>query len=275
MKGFKGKTSIVLAVLIFMPFLISACIGFSQRRYQDPFNLKTSGLVQYPVSDARAVFSQIQLENRQIKTIKGIGTFHLDYQNGKFSSRLAWTGIKDGNKEGKIRLEVMGPHGQPTASFATDDRTLYFFSHVEKKFYKKGLTDNSLKKYLNIPITVDEMIDLLSGRIPMDEYDQVALTENPFQDGRMLHIFKKGKEQVVRLFIDGTDHSVYKAEFFHSYTELDFSVTFFNRKLVDTYKIPFQISIVDGKGSDCRLKMDRVWINTDVDETIFSLTRPR
>ena len=274
MKGIRKKPFIVLFCVICISLFLPACALFNKRLIKDPFHLQSMRIVQYPASDAQTALEKIHRKNLGVKTIKGVGTFSFDHQNERFASRLAWTGLRQGDQVGKIRLEVIGPHGQPVASLAANETAFYFFSHVERKFYEKALTDRSLETYLKIPITVNEMVNFLSGRIPLDHYDQIALTQNGNGEGFILYGLKKDSKTVIKLFLDDAKETVYKAEYFHSVSKFSFRVEFIDPKLVDAYKIPFQIKIVDDKGSDFILKMDRVWANATVDESIFTLSQP-
>ena len=273
MKGYK-HTSSILACLIGISFFFPACAFFNKGLSKDPFNLKHNGIAQYPAAEAETVFETLVRRNQDIKTIKGIGTFYFDHQNERYSSRMAWIGLRQDDQNGKIRLEILGPHGQSVASLAANDGTFYFFSHAENRYYKKALTDASLVSYLKIPITVNEMVDFLSGRIPIDGYDQIALTENESGEGVILYIFKKDPKTVLKIYLDTMQGFVYKAEFVRSVSKYSYQIEFVDPKAIDAFEIPFQIKIVDDKGSNFLLKMDRVWANANVDEGIFTLTRP-
>ncbi|MBU4055047.1 MAG: DUF4292 domain-containing protein [Proteobacteria bacterium] len=271
MRGSRRKPFQFLWVFIaLIPLLFMACGGRRPALDLDPFHLKNSGIALLPQSEAEEIFQRLSTTNLELKSIKGLGKAKVQSEKENFSSRLAWTA----DDSGRIRLEVIRPDGRSLLSLSTDGAFMYFYSHGEKKFYKKRVKDKNLGDYLGIPLNSHELTGILSGRIPGLNRDQMVLTENREGDGYILHLFEKNSRKTTLVFLNAEKQTVVKLERRKFDGTISYQILFDHRKTVNGFPLPFYLLVVDGKASSFQLEMDRVWINPAIEDKLFILSEP-
>jgi outer membrane lipoprotein-sorting protein len=266
------KKSLLLpwVFMMLVPLMFMACGGRRAQLEKDPFHLESSGIQVFAQNEANEVFQRINTTNSGLKAVKGVGGIKLKSEKEHFSSRLAWVA----ELSGKMRLEVIGPDGRPLLSLSSDGQFVYFYSHGEKKYYKKRISEKNLSDYLGIPLEPLEMTALLSGRISGLPGDRIALTKNPAEEGFVLFLFDKKSGEVTRIFLTADRQTLRKMEKRKSNGTLLYEVLFENFKTVNQFAIPFDLFITDAAGSTFQLKMNQVIDNPAIDGSLFILYKP-
>jgi hypothetical protein len=236
----------------------------------DPFGLKKAGIPVHSAQAAEDLSRWIAGINQEVENVKGIGTTRIVSDNQILSSRLAWAA----DERGRIRLEMIGPSGHPLARLAADGRAVYFYSLAENRFYQTRFTDRVLNNYLDIPFDLNQMTDVLCGRIPVPDHDGAALVDNLENGGYILYLALFRSREVVRIFLHSDMKIIWKMERLKPDGALVYRMHLDQYRQVENSMIPFFINVVNDSGSSFQLETDRVWINTTMDDDMFILTRP-
>jgi hypothetical protein len=148
--------------------LLASCAALKPTRELTVTPVERNALV-------RDLLSTLKTQNEALVNFKGIGNITIR-QNGltQFDQRVAWIG----QKPVKFSIAVL-ISGYPAVKLATDGRWLYYLEvqGPETRFRKMATSDPDLKRLISIPISISDVIALLSGRIPLPEFDSVKFIE--------------------------------------------------------------------------------------------------
>ena len=174
----KPKYMVACCALI---VLIWGCAGHKHTKFQP--SLPSS----VPTADPESVVANLEQINRELISFKGIGKIKIWKQDSLQSTRIAWAGFRSE----KLRLEILGIAGRPLSSVAFDGSRFYLSLHAENRFYQKQTRDADLRRLISIPITIQDTLSILSGRVPLWENASVSLIEQPHKDAYVLVMKKK------------------------------------------------------------------------------------
>ena len=126
-------------------------------------------------AQVRNLLATLKTQNEALVNFKGIGNFTIS-QNGltQFDQRVAWIG----EKPVKFSIAVL-ISGYPAVKLAADGRWLYYLEvqGQETRFRKMATSDPDLKRLISIPVSVSDVIALLSGRVPLPKFDAVRFNQ--------------------------------------------------------------------------------------------------
>ncbi|MBT3312340.1 MAG: DUF4292 domain-containing protein [Desulfobacterales bacterium] len=248
---------------LFILILISSLAGCSTLTGKTGGRLKDST----DRIEAQKILFQIKGKNNTLETFKGIGNAKLTGKSGTRIYRMAYSGTK----QNKIRMVVL-EGGQSVETFATDGKYFYLISHSNQhRFIKKRLSDSSLKRIISIPVKIEELIDLLSGRIPLYKYDEAILEKNNTASGYIIIMRKKWRGIVEKIFIDESKSKIKQFEKFNAVGQLSYRVSLSDVREVDGFTIPMKFKIATSHDDSFEFDVDRYWANTDVSESMFQL----
>jgi len=248
-------------VLCVVGFILSGCGSITQR--------PVSPKIPFDQSEAGEILCFLKNKNDTLNTFKGIGKIKLYDKNKVRGARMVWAGAKPG----KLRIQVLDISGQSIESFSSDSEYLYILSSaLPKRFYKKRSADTNLKKIISIPVKVGDVIDFLTGRIPIYDHDIATVKKNESQDERVL-ILKKRRQGVVEKIYLNNDKEVDKIEIFHS-GALVYRAIFEKIQNINRYRVPFRLVISNGNDIFVTLDIEKYFANVPVSPSMFVLTPP-
>lgn len=249
MSSFLRSYSYFLSIALL--FLISGCIhGGFQRQLPDPV-----------VTD---LITGIRTSNSELKTFKGIGSVRLNNDGQQSSFRLAWAG------EGpdKLRLIVL-MSGSPIETFAADGKNIYLKSHTGgHRFIKKKSSNESLEKLISIPVKTEEIIQLLSGKIPLADYTYSRLIKSPDSDLSIIELSKPFWGVVERIFVND-DKTIAGFEMVN-WSGPVYRVSLSHSKNINGFILPFEM-LIESDDAACKINYSNYFTNPDVEQAIFSL----
>lgn len=223
-------------------------------------------------AEVRDLLFTLQTKNASLKNFKGIGTIKV-WQNGiiQVDQRVAWIG----EKPLKLSIAVL-ISGFPAIKLATDGRWLYYLeSHGHETIFKKFAdTDPSLKKIISIPITASDVVTLLAGRIPLREYNSVALVAKTAGNGTVLVLKERWWGIRQKIYFNEARSRVRQIEIFNRSGSLMYRAEIENIQPVNGYRVPFRLRLSSNEGADFQLDVDRYWANVNLPPDVFVLTPP-
>ena len=248
--------------------LLVGCSHVDRKTAQIPSTDSQPGNLQ----SASQIVSFLKHQNATLKSYKGIGRIKL--VNGSQAMQRTRTAFA-GYQMDKLRFEILGLTGQPITSIAHDGTWFYMMEYAQRRFYRKRISNADLDHLVNIPITIDTINSLLSGRVPMIDHASARLTNEPSGNGHVL-ILKKGwwfrKQEKIYLAADMK--TAWQYEMFRGTDELVYRLKIANFKSYQGYQIPQQIECEGRDGAKLVLEIDRYWANADVDMSVFVLKPP-
>jgi len=262
------KRPVSIFLLLCSVLYISSCAGLS-----DKISINIFVPVQTPDScepEAGRLLSALKDKNRNIKTFKGTGRMTFSGKNRDLiSADIAWVA----EDKDKISLVLRDILGRPLASLAVDGEWIYFFSHADNIFYKKHSDNASLEGFISMPVKIKDVILLLSGRVPVYEFDSavVAGAEN----GRCILVLKKKWSGIAEKIYFGRDcQDAAGIEIFGTGGDLIYRASFEGEKKVEEYYIPSRLVVSNDTGDYLMLDIERYWADMPVSRSAFMLNPP-
>ncbi len=241
--------SAALPIIVATLILAGGCAALSVQEYDAPAT--------------RELIERISNRNSSLQAFKGIGNLRLRQQESRVSVRMAWMGLYPD----RLRIELINA-GQPMAKLAVDGRWFYLLSHAEDRFYKTESANPSLKRLVDVPVRTDDMIALLSGRIPLAPFHYADLQK---KDGRRLIVLKHWGRTVQRLHLDREGKRVQAVERFNGDEAFRYKAVLDDIRDVNGYDIPFLLRFSGEDGTGVSLSVDRYWANAEIDPSRFIL----
>ena len=285
---YSSCTRHLATILLICIFFVSACSSLTTRlseRSRDPKAL----------SEARELISDLKNQNLELKTFKGIGRITFWGNDKKeLSTRVAWVG----SAPNRLRVALSSISGQPVVSLASDGQWLYLVHHSRGKFYKQSAGNSTMKRFFSIPIKSDDIVNILAGRIPFDNYDYAVVIKNSppsrtpgsvsnrntaqwsqkesggYEDGYIL-VLKKGWGNIrEKIYLDTNKKYVRKVEVFYLTGDLKYRAEFNRMMDIEGYRVPSRLVLSTDDGSGFQLDVDRYWAGVSVSQSMFVLTPP-
>lgn len=219
---------------------------------------------EYDAPATRDLVNRIARQNSDLQGFKGIGDLRLQRPEGQVTARAAWMG----RYPDRLRFELINA-GQPMAKLAVDGQWFTLISHADDRFYKTESANPSLKRLVDVPVRADDMIALLSGRIPLADFHYAGIRKDA--EGRWVLLLKHWGRTVQRLYLDEKRQRVTVVERYSGRDDFLYSATIGDVRDVDGYEIPFRLRFSDENGSGFSLSVDRYWTDAAIDPSRFTL----
>lgn len=243
----------VLLLTVILSLLTNGCIHSSKRNFTAD-------------QQTQEILSSIQSINTELNTFKGIGSVKLLKDNQESSFRLAWAG----ENPDRLRLIIL-VSGKKIESFAANENSFFLKSYTgAHDFIKRNSSNTSLERLVDIPIKTNEIISLLSGKIPLTSYDYANTFKSPDNQTFILELSKSWWGVVERVFLDHekkiTGYEMVKSG------KTVYSVSFNEFQDINNFRLPSNIFIISEDAS-CIINFSNYYTNPEVEPALFTLQR--
>jgi len=222
-------------------------------------------------NEAAQLLKTVLETNTQIRTIKGIGFVKLRQDNQLNSFRAAWIG----SRPQKFRLEILAAIGQPVLSFASDGKRHYLLSYSDNRLYRRKASGNGLKRLIPIAITPEEILDLLSGRLPLHPDSRAAIEYRDGNSAPMLVLEARKGGGLERIIPGVSGLTAFRGmERYDRRGRLKFKAVFEKMREIGGRQIPEVLTITNDKGAMIQITVQRCWVNPVVSDDRFILKLP-
>lgn len=257
-----GRRNCIAAVFILLTgFLLSSCTGWHS---QIPDSAGPGE------AEARQRLFELSRTNEGLRSFKGLGKIRITHEDASRNIRLAWVGATGG----KLRLEFLSVLGQPIATLASDGQWLFIHSYARQRFYKTKVSGAELKNLIGIPISSQDVIDLLTGHPPVRSYHHAALFRDATWPGMIIELKTRWGNLSERLYLSDAKGGVSKIEVYDRFKSLVYACVFEEMNAVDGFRVPRILTIFAPKGKSVQLTIERYWANAPVASSMFVLQRP-
>jgi len=215
---------------------------------------------------AGKMLQEVLTPNSGVDAIKGLGRIKM-WQDGQLSTfRALWIG----RQPDQFRLEVLADTGQPLISFASDGRRFYLLSYSDNRLYNRKASENGLKRIISIDMTVADLLNLLSGRLPIQQGGDVRFDEGG-DAGPALIVEGKACRCIETVFLDASRGTVRAFERRERNGKLLFRAIFEKSGETDGFQMPVSMTIYDDDGAKIQIAVERCWVNPVLTEDQFIL----
>ena len=206
--------------------------------------------------------------NADLSTFKGTGKIKLWKKDSVQVVRSAWTGARPD----KIRIVIQGITGFPVASMAADGNWFYLLSYSQNSFYKAEVKNPDLEKLVSIPVTAGDLIALISGVVPIRQYQSSTLMPLSSESGYILSLKGRKGIDIEKMYLDQARMQVHRIEMFTPEGQLAYRVDFSGETEVDGFRVPARLVFSNDDESGFQLDMDKFWPNAPVSLDMFVIT---
>jgi hypothetical protein len=219
---------------------------------------------------AQALLAAIKTRNDTFDAVKGIGRITLREADVVRTTRAAWLGAKDG----RLRIEILGPAGQPAAKLIFDGKTYAFISHVDQQVYQQPGTVMNLKTLTGVSVMSEDVVRYFAGAVPLRDHDGVRLTteDNTGREVLILNDWWRGTVQ--KIYPDMGGEVVSRVEMFW-WGRLIHRAELGRFRKIGGRWIPFHIHVTDGADNGFAIDVDNCWTGFPLTPDMFSVTPVR
>ncbi len=246
----------------FVPFLLAACVFLSGCSPLRP--------VTDPAMDKKAIVlgTAVREFNSQIETSKGTGWIIIKVKETTQKYRVIWAAAFPD----RLRMTLL-LSGLPVETMIATGQSLAFYSHTggheSHIIYSK---DPDLKKYLNLPVSVSDIVSVLLGRLPVRSFDDAYyLPDDPSLSTVVLQ--HRHDRQHQYLHFDGNRN-------IHRITRIDnqgrrlYGIILGDCLSRDFGKLYTKIEMMDKTSRKMTLIITKFVANPEIKASAFMLTEP-
>jgi hypothetical protein len=244
---------------------LTACSGLMERRPPTPLTVEELAAA----AAAREVLAKLDARNPGLSAVKGLGSFSVWQQNSAQRARIAWVG----KRPDKLRLLLRDISGVPIATLANDGTWFYLDAHSEGRFYRKSARDDTLRRLLAVAISTEEVVLLLSGRIPLRPFQTAVLQPEPVSGAEVVRLQDSKGRLVEKIYLDPAGQGgVRRIEMFDNGDTLLYGVDFSGSLNVSGYLFPSALTVFNAAQPVFRLQIERCWVNPELTAEVFRLS---
>lgn len=215
---------------------------------------------------AHSMLQSVLATNAGLDAIKGKGRVRMTLDDEWNTFRAAWIG----KQPDQFRLDVLSPTLQPILSFACDGNRIYLLSYSDNRLYRRRASENSLERIIAIDMTVEDFLDLISGRLPVHQGGNVRLEESA-DSGPLLVLDDKKVNYTETILLDIDRSTVREFERRKRDGTLLFRVLYEKRQDTEGFTLPESMSIHNDNGRMIHITVERTWVNPELTDDKFVL----
>lgn len=227
-------------------------------------------ILQPPKDDdhARMLLERLLQNNSTLTRYKGLAGVHTHINGKSQSGRIAFAAVQPD----KMRIEVLNMMGTPLVSLSGNGKSVMLLSHDSRKFYRFRQTRTALAKLIEVPIGIEDLQNLLAGRVPVPPYVAVqSLPERSGTSDAVLVLKDRWNGIVASLQMDPSTHGAKALRVLGPEGELQYGIRWIKWREVGGYRVPSKLVIESADSQQVTLTMDRFWPNANVTPAMFIL----
>jgi outer membrane biogenesis lipoprotein LolB len=203
--------------------------------------------------------------NREIQTSKGTGKVRLESPGGIQTYQIAWAA----RAPNRVRITFTAS-GHPVETIAADGSRVTFLSHTgQHKPHTPAADDPDLEPYTRVPVRLSDLISLLLGQIPVQNFDDAWFV--PGDQSRIL--LRKNFRSYSQELILEPDNTIRLLRLLDREDVVRWEIHYHAFDTMDKKKIPVHMTITNGEHRKAHVTITRFWPNVPVKESVFQLTR--
>jgi outer membrane lipoprotein-sorting protein len=247
----KGWPAILLILLTMLP---SACTRF----YAPP--------IQRDMAAERLV-KRLKQTNAGLVRFKCVANLALASPKRPLQSfRTAMAGVLPD----RLRIDLISPYGGSAGAIASDGKHFYIVMYRSHEYYKKRFGNGSLRRLIDVDITVGDLLDLMVGRIPIDDEWWPRLKPAEDNTGSELILRDRWGRTRQRIILD-TDGRPARSTWFDSRQQMTFTAAFAGWQEIEGFVLPRKIDLTGKGGERVSVALRHYTVNAALNDRIFIL----
>lgn len=194
------------------------------------------------VPSGQVLRDQILARSQAIRSFKAKGQLSvLSPQKNYNGSALLF-----GSKPETVRLDVLNFWGQPALTFLTDGQEVKMLAYSDGKLYKGPATAHNLAVFIPPPVKIQELVEVLTGGVPLAPNDEARLTDVSGTEQYRLEIIPENRQGRIDLQVDAKTLQILKALWFDAQGKQLFSAEFSDFDARGSVSFPLQVNLTTG-----------------------------
>jgi outer membrane biogenesis lipoprotein LolB len=145
------------------------------------------------VQSAADLVKQLESKAAEIQSMKGKGNVSVLSPQKNYTGNVLVTEVKPA----VLRVDVLNFWGQPVIAFLMNAQEIKLLVYPESKLYRGPANSTNLSRFIPLPVTIQDFMALLTGRIAFSQYEKPVLLANTDPNALNLQLTSmKGGEQV-------------------------------------------------------------------------------
>lgn len=242
-----------LLILLLAALLPTACARLLAPEIQpDPF--------------AERVAAELRQTNAGLNRFTCVGRLSLSGPNQPVQSFRA---AMAGELTDRFRIDLLSAFGGSAGTVASDGRHLFWVMHASGEYHKRRLGDGSLRRLIQLNVTVSDLLELLVGRIPVDR--SLIARVRPDADGAQIHLDWVDRWGLARQRIT-LDEALQplRATWFDPHGDPIHWVVFSGRQISEGFVLPQRIDLFGASGEQVTVQLERYAANAPLKDGIFT-----
>lgn len=217
-------------------------------------------------SRAMTVSLKAKAQNQSIKSSKGIGTVQIHTRDHTRTFKIAWAATQ----RNQIRITFL-LSGHPVETIISNGDAIECYSHTgaHKKYIILSKNPN-LKKYLGISVKLSELVQILLGRLPIEDFDDAYF--KPADPKKATVILTKQFRPFSQQITLGKMQNIVQIQSLDNLGNINYSMHISNRKMIDSKKVPHNIHMIDQQNNRLVFKIVSFTPNPLLKAHVFQLT---
>jgi len=244
----------ILAALVF-PLCLYGCV----RRPQ--------GFPTGPRPDVSRTLDSLKQCKDHLKSFRGVGRFKRVRGTRVKTFRMVWIGSQPQN----LRVETLGPWGQPTLTFVINGSNFFLHSRQDNRYFRGDATVGNLSRFVSMPVSAKDLFGLLSGQAPVLPFHHAKIRASTAEGGWLLSLHKKWGRLIEKIWLKNDAKGVDKVEVFDCWGNLQYRVAFSEFHQVESFCLPHRIAISDTEGLLWSLTVEKFWTKVSIPDGAYTL----
>lgn len=219
---------------------------------------------------ARIIIGRLIDHNKELTQFKGLAKVQMISEGRSQSGRIAFAAIWPD----KMRVELLNMMGAPLTTLAGDGDDIRIISHIDNKKYRIRQSPTALEPVIHLPVGIEDLQSLLSGRVPLPPHAFAQLMETDGPEDVVL-LKNRWHGLISKLKVDSKTHQIKNMQVYDAEGELRYQIQWHLWKAVGGYILPSKVIIESFNLQRLILSVDRIWPNIEVSPSTFVIDLPQ
>lgn len=228
-----------------------------------------------PSPEIARILASLEPDESVVNGFRGVGKLRMLRHAARNNTvRVVWIGTSPN----KLRVEILGPWGQPTATFASDGAAFVVYSHHDKRYFKGDASATNISRLLSIPVSAEDLVRLLSGHAPVEAFHSAGIMPSIVSGGAsggwLLSLHGKWGRMRERVWLSSDMKRAERVEVFDASGDLRYKIDFSEFRQAGALYLPHKIEISDADGPVWLLAAERFWTDISVPDDAYTVGVP-
>jgi hypothetical protein len=145
--------------------------------------------------------------------------------------------------------------------------------HPTREYHIKRFGSGSLRRFIQMDVTVEDLLEMMVGRIPMADGLFARMEQDADGNDSYLVLVDHRNRIRQRITLDDSLMPV-RSEWFDRSQQLDYTLAIVGRQVVAGFVLPERIDLASAHGGRLSVLLERYEANAQLDQKLFVPAKP-